>query len=148
MTTQSEAAAIINYIQAKTSIPIPKIPDYVEPAFWYADDIPDFARGTLDPLGQIDRDNELYGKSFSACVKFLIFKLAFPRSLDDSLFRPFWYCYQTWKDGTVAFFQKLIETSQQRAELGLPGSCLFTMYTPEELVIYQQDYQKFVAAQE
>lgn len=120
----------------------------VEPAFWYADDIPDFARSTPDPLGQIDPDSELCSKAFNACVQFLIPKLAFPRSLDESLFRPFRYCYRTWKDGAVAFLHELIETSQQWTKLGLPGSCPFATPTPEELRIHQQYYQKFVAAQE
>lgn len=119
----------------------------VEPAFWYADDIPDFAR-TSSISGQTDRDNELCDKAFSACVQCFIPKLAFPMSLDDSLFRPFRYSYRTWKDGAVAFLQELIETSQQWAELGLSDSCPFPMLTPEELVIHQKHYQKFVAAQE
>ncbi|KAL9038629.1 MAG: hypothetical protein Q9214_005202, partial [Letrouitia sp. 1 TL-2023] len=119
-----------------------------EPAFWYADDIPDFARSIPDKPGRTDRDDELCGKAFSACVQFLIPRLAFPMSLDDSLFRPFRYCYRTWKDGAVAFLHELIETSQQWAELGLPGSCPFTMPTPEELVVHQKYYQKVVAAQE
>ncbi len=120
----------------------------VEPAFWYADNIPDFATSMPDPLGQSDRDGELCGKAFSACVQFLIPKLAFSRSLDDSLFRPFRYCYRTWKDGAVAFLHELIETSQQWAELGLLGSCPFAMPPAEELVIHQQHYRNFVAAQE
>lgn len=48
----------------------------VEPAFWYAYDIPDFA-STPDILGQTNRDNELCGKAFSACDQFLIPKLAY-----------------------------------------------------------------------
>jgi hypothetical protein len=120
----------------------------VEPAYWYADDIPDFASSGSDAAGETDCDSELCGKAFSACVQFLIPRLAFPMSLDGSLFRPFRYCYRTWNDGAVAFLHELIETSQQWTELGLPGSCPFTMPTPEELVVHQQDYQMFVAAQE
>lgn len=120
----------------------------VEPAFWYADNIPDFARSVPDTVGQTDHHDELCSKAFSACVHFLIPRLAFPMSLDDSLFRPFRYCYRTWKDGAVAFHHELIETSQQWAELGLLGSCPFAIPTPEELGVHRRYYQKFVAAQE
>jgi hypothetical protein len=65
----------------------------IEPAFWCADDIPDFARSVLDTMCQTDGNNELCGKAFGACVEFLIARLAFPMSLSDALFRPFRYCY-------------------------------------------------------
>ncbi|OAL34360.1 hypothetical protein AYO20_06413 [Fonsecaea nubica] len=119
----------------------------VEPAFWYADHIPDFAMSTSDPSGQSDSNSELCAKVFDACVQFLVPKWAGPRLLDESLFRPFRYCYRTWKDGAVAFLHELIETSQHWASLGLPGSCPFTKPTPEEFMIHQQ-YKRFVAAQE
>ncbi|OAG44962.1 hypothetical protein AYO21_00924 [Fonsecaea monophora] len=119
----------------------------VEPGFWYADHIPNFAMSIPDPFGQRDPDSELCAKAFDACVQFLVPKLAGPRYLDESLFRLFRYCYRTWKDGAVAFLSELIETSQHWTSLGLPGSCPFTTPTPEEFVIHQQ-YKRFVAAQE
>lgn len=120
----------------------------VEPAFWYADRVPDFARSTPDPFGQNDHNSELCAKAFDACIQFLMPKLAVSRSLDESLLRPFRYCYRTWKDGAVAFLHELIETSQCWANLGLPGSCPFATPASEELVIHQQCYKRFVAAQE
>lgn len=120
----------------------------IEPAFWYADDVPDFARSTPDPFGQSDPNSELCTKAFDACVQFLVPKMAVPRSLDESLFRPFRYCYRTWKDGAVAFRHELIETSRLWADLGLPGTCPFATPAPEELAIHQQNYKRFLAAQE
>jgi hypothetical protein len=80
----------------------------IEPAFWCGDDIPDFARIVPDTMGQTDGDNELCDEAFSACVEFLIPRLAFLMSLNDALFRPFRYCYRIWKDGAVAFLHDLM----------------------------------------
>jgi hypothetical protein len=66
--------------------------------------------------------------------------------MDEALFRPFRYCYRTWKDGLVAFRHELIETSLRWKELGLAGSCPFPTPTPEELAIHQREYRTFEAA--
>ena len=108
----------------------------VEPAFWYSFDIPDFVRSEGIP-DQTDREYEFCEKAFAICVHYRIPKLAFAMSLDDSLFRPFRYSYRTWTDGAVAFLEELIVTSRQWAELGLSGSCPFTMPSPEQLVVHQ-----------
>lgn len=120
----------------------------VEPAFWYADAVPDFAICTSDHLGQIDPASDFCKQAFNGCVQLLMPKLAYAMSLDESLFRPFRYCYRTWKDGAVAFRHELIETSRLWAELGLPDSSPFPMPTPEELAVHQRYYRKFEAAQE
>lgn len=68
--------------------------------------------------------------------------------MDENLFRPFRYCYRTWKDGAVAFRHELIETSQRWKELGLADSCPFTTPTPKQLLIHQKEYIMFEAAQD
>lgn len=76
-----------------------------EPAFWYADEIPDFAE---------PNNNEICAQTFDVCTQFLTPKLSRPRLMDEAeaLFRPFRYCYRTRKDGAVALRHELIETSQ------------------------------------
>ncbi|KAL3713572.1 hypothetical protein TMatcc_002275 [Talaromyces marneffei ATCC 18224] len=86
----------------------------IEPAFWYADDVPDFA--VTD-----DSDNNLCAKAFGACTRFLTPKLSGPRLMDDNLFRPFLYSYRTWKDGAVALRHEPIETTRKWNELGFVG---------------------------
>lgn len=68
--------------------------------------------------------------------------------MDEALFRPFRYCYRTWRDGAIAFRHELIETAHHWKELGFAGSCPFHTSTPKELVVHQNEYLRFVAAQE
>ena len=63
------------------------------------------------------------------------------------MFRPFRYCYRTWKDGTVAFRQELNDSSRDWEALGLVGSCPFVSPTPEELAVHRKEYKYFEAAQ-
>ncbi|XPS81053.1 hypothetical protein M3J09_012996 [Ascochyta lentis] len=120
----------------------------IEPAFWYADVVPDFAQPVPDPSdeGRNEPKSEACAKAFDACIQLLVPKLAAARSMDESLFRPFRYCYRTWEDGAVAFREELIQTSLHWKELGLLGSCPFPVPFPDELVRHQKDYKQFEAA--
>jgi hypothetical protein len=122
----------------------------IEPAFWYADEIPDSAKHIPHPLldDQLEPNSERCAKAFDLCTRFLVPTLAGPRLMDEVLFRPFRYCYRTWRDGAVAFRHELIETSQRWKGLGLADSCSFPTPTPKELVVHEKEYQRFVAAQE
>jgi len=123
----------------------------IEPAFWYADEIPDFAKPFPYPFlddQQLEPNGERCAKAFDVCTRFLVPSLASPRLMDEALFRPFRYCYRTWKDGAVAFRHELIETARRWRELGLSGSCPFPVPSPEELAVHQKEYQRFTAAQE
>ncbi|OCK73159.1 hypothetical protein K432DRAFT_313555, partial [Lepidopterella palustris CBS 459.81] len=111
----------------------------IEPAFWYADEIPDFAK--LPTVSDAQ-------KAFDVCTRFLVPTLAGPRLMDEALFRPFRYCYRTWRDGAVAFRHELIETAQRWKALGLADSSPFPTPTPKELAVHQKEDQRFVAAQE
>ena len=120
----------------------------IEPAFWYADEVPDFARTVVHPSleNQLEPNSERCAKAFDVCTRFLVPKLSSPRLMDEALFRPFRYCYRTWRDGAVAFRHELIETSRHWTELGLAGSCPFATLTPEELAVHQKEYRMFEAA--
>jgi hypothetical protein len=122
----------------------------IEPAFWHADEVPDFAMPVgLPPFeGQLEPNSERCAKAFDVCTKFLVPKLSGPRLMDEALFRPFRYCYRTWKDGVVAFRHELIETSRRWKELGLAGSCPFPIPTTEDLAVHQKEYKHFEAAQD
>lgn len=113
----------------------------IEPAFWYADDVPDFA--VTD-----DSDNNLCAKAFGACTRFLTPKLSGPRLMDDNLFRPFLYSYRTWKDGAVALRHEPIETTRKWNELGFVGQSPYPLPLSNGLVKHEREYKLFVAAQE
>lgn len=74
---------------------IPGIIDWqsssIEPAFWYADDVPNFATCS-SPSGSSPQsvdDGDLCTKAYEVCTQFLTPKLAQPRLMNESLFRPF-----------------------------------------------------------
>ena len=108
----------------------------VEPAFWYSDEVPDFATGS-----------ELCTKAFELSSQFLTPKLSGPRLMDEGLFRPFRCCYRTWKDGAVALRHELIETARLWEELGFEGRCPFALPTLDELANHAKEYKLFEAAQ-
>jgi hypothetical protein len=118
----------------------------IEPAFWYADEVPDFAGSVPQPA--LQDGIELCAKAFNVCTQFLVPRLSAPRLMNESLFRPFRYCFRTWKDGAVAFRHELIETSKLWKELGFTGSCPFPIPAPEQLAAHQKEYKTFEAAHE
>ncbi|KAH7091577.1 kinase-like domain-containing protein [Paraphoma chrysanthemicola] len=122
----------------------------IEPAFWYADEVPDFAQPCPDPLDKdrTEPKSEACAKAFDAYVRLLAPKLATARSIDANLFRPFRYCYRTWEDGIVAFREELIQTSLHWKELGLKGSCPYPLPGPDDLLHHQKDCKQFEAAQQ
>lgn len=122
----------------------------IEPAFWYADEVPDFAQHIPDPLDEdrVEPKSEACAQAFEAGIHLLVPKLVTARLMDEALFRPFRYCYRTWEDGAVAFREELIQISLHWKTLGLEGSCPFSLPCPDELLRHQQDYRRFEAAQE
>lgn len=120
----------------------------IEPAFWYADETPDFAQPIPDSSNeeQFEPKSKACAKAFDVCTRFLTPKLSEPKSMDESYFRLFRYCYRNWEDGAVAFREELIQTSRRWNELGLAGSSPFPLPYPEDLAIHQQHYKLFEAA--
>ncbi|KAL4980117.1 hypothetical protein BDW66DRAFT_125664 [Aspergillus desertorum] len=96
----------------------------IEPAFWYSDEVPDFAVGS-----------EICAKAFDLSSQFFTPKLAGPRLMNGNIFRPFRYCYRTWKDGAAL------------DELGFEGQCPFPLPTRDELGKQQKEYRLFEAVQ-
>lgn len=113
----------------------------IEPAFWYADEVPDFAIAD-------DSDNNLCARTFDTCTRFLTPKLSSPMLMGDNLFRPFFYSYRTWKNGAVALRHELIETTRKWNELGFVGKSPYFLPLPNELAKHEREYKLFVAAQE
>lgn len=122
----------------------------IEPAFWYADWIPDFVAAPAIPLpeDQPDIQAELCAEAFDTCVQYYLPKLSVPKLLDENLFRPFRYCYRTWKDSAVAFRHDLIKTSQHWNDLGFAGVCPFPTPSADDLMVHQKEYKLFQAAQD
>ena len=122
----------------------------IEPAFEYAEGIPD-CTAALPNTSPEDRralmQADLCKQAFYTCLQCLAPNLYTARTLDDDLLRPFRYCHRTWKDGAVAFRHELIEVSRRWKELGLSGSCPYQTPTLAEMRIHQKDYQSFVVAQ-
>ncbi|KAJ5144279.1 hypothetical protein N7526_001787 [Penicillium atrosanguineum] len=120
----------------------------IEPAFWYADEIPDFATCSSSSASSAPSvDDDLCTKAYEICTQFLTPRLARPRLMNEGLFRLFRYCYRTWKDGAVAFRHELIETSKDWEDLGLSDSCPFPLPDPEDADLHQKEYRRFEAAQ-
>ncbi|KAH8433002.1 uncharacterized protein LDX57_010637 [Aspergillus melleus] len=119
----------------------------IEPAFWYADEIPDFAAYAPSPSTQEVNESELCAKIYEASTQYLMPKLSQPRLMDEGMFRPFRYSYRTWKVGAVAFRHELIETSKEWEKLGFSGSCPFPLPTTQETTLHQKEYRRFEAAQ-
>ena len=120
----------------------------IEPAFWYADEVPDFATPIAHPSPEnpLEPNSERCAKAFEVCTRFLVPKLASPSLMDEALFRPFRCCYRTWRDGAVAFRHDLIKTSERWKELGLAGFSPYPLPTPEEVAVHQKEYKYFEAA--
>jgi hypothetical protein len=120
----------------------------IEPAFWYADAIPDFAQSVSDPSGEdkIEHKSEACARVYDVCIQFLAPKLSAARSTEEAYFRPFRYCYRTWNDGAVAFREELIQTSQLWKELGFAVPSPFPLPSPDEIAVHQKEHKLFEAA--
>ncbi|KAL2855722.1 kinase-like domain-containing protein [Aspergillus pseudodeflectus] len=109
----------------------------VEPAFWYSDELPDFAT-----------EHELLKQAFDVTSQYYTPQLAGPRLVDESLFRPFLYSYRTWRDGAVALRHELIKTARLWDDLGLDGPCPYPQPGQEEFAKHMKQYKLFEAAQQ
>ncbi|KAH3909004.1 hypothetical protein HBH56_166810 [Parastagonospora nodorum] len=117
----------------------------IEPAFWYADEVPDFAQPVPDPecADKMEPKSEVCAKAYSASMHFLIPSIAKVMSMDESLFRPMRFAYSTWNFGAVALCEELIQTALHWDELGLAGSCPFLVPNETEIAEHRADYEKF-----
>ena len=119
----------------------------IEPAFWYTDEVPDFARPATQHTDKDQVDlNEPFAKAFDVCTRYLVPKISEPRLMDEALFRPFRYCHRIWKDGATALRHELIETSQIWGNIGFTDPCPFPTPSTEELAAHQREYEIFEVA--
>lgn len=122
----------------------------IEPAFWNAKDVPDFAQPVLVPIDgdQTDPKSEACARAFDDCIQLLAPRLSAARSMDGDIFRPFRYCYRTWKDGAAAFREELIQTSRCWKEVGFAEPCPLPLPSSDELTAHQKEYKLFEATQQ
>jgi hypothetical protein len=124
----------------------------IEPAFWHADETPDFARPVPDPSSEeedrIEPKSEACAQAYDVCLQFWAPRLSAARSIDDAYLRPFRYCYRTWEDGAVAFREELIQTSRRWEELGFAAPCPFPLPGRDDLALHREEYKLFEAAQQ
>lgn len=80
----------------------------IEPAFYYADDVPDFA--TLPVSNEETQTNKsarvkelesLCSQAYVAGLALLAPRMNAARSVNETLLRPFRYCHRTWRDSLV-----------------------------------------------
>ncbi|KAL3483761.1 hypothetical protein BJX62DRAFT_219625 [Aspergillus germanicus] len=102
----------------------------VEPAFWYSDEIPNFAT-----------EHEILKQAFDLTSQYYIPQLAGLRLVDECLFRPFLYSYRTWRDGAVALRHELIDTARLWDDLGLAGPCPYPQPSSEKLANHMKEYK-------
>lgn len=132
----------------------------IEPAFEYADRMPDFTAPVFNstslfnrPAGQTVEERameeaDICTRVFLDSLQSLVPKLYAARALDDTLFRPFRHCHRIWKDGAVPFMQDLIDIRIRWEELGLAGSCPYPIPTATEMSVHQSAIEQFRLAKE
>ncbi|KAI9838643.1 MAG: hypothetical protein M1819_004957 [Sarea resinae] len=132
----------------------------IEPAFIYSNEFPDFAalppvtqgngdtEGTLqDPdQARLEKDRRICNQGYETCMKGRAPKLKPAFILDQSLFRPFHYCYTSWREGIPAIRQELMELAACWNEAGLDGSCPYSP-TEAELKEHARQWEDFDAVQ-
>lgn len=131
----------------------------IEPAFEYADRMPDFTAPVFNSASLSNQTIEEREKRameeadictmvFLNSLQYLVPKLYAARALDDTLFRPFRHCHRIWKDGAVLFMQNLIDIRIRWEKLGLAGSCPYPIPTATELSVHQRALEQFRLAKE
>jgi len=121
----------------------------IEPAFWYADQRPDFAiakpaaEETFLPRAREERQSNTWPKFFDGCTQVQFPELAAPRQMVKDLFMPFYRCHKTWDEGSGGFRNDLIETSRRWEELGFSGTCPLPTPSTAELKRYERELEDF-----
>nr|KMM72331.1 hypothetical protein CPAG_08628 [Coccidioides posadasii RMSCC 3488] len=109
----------------------------VEPAFYYADDAPDFAK--VPPEGTSESSEEmLCSQAYELGWALLAPRLGETRKIDETLLRPFRYCHQTWRDGFVPFTHELMQLREAWKKLGFKKNCPIPALSPEEMRSYKE----------
>ena len=102
----------------------------IEPAFYYADDAPDFA--TLPVSNEETQTNKsakvkelesLCSQAYVAGLALLAPRMNAARNVNETLLRPFRYCHRTWRDSPVPFTYELLELQKHWNTLGFKEPC-------------------------
>ncbi|KAL9622305.1 MAG: hypothetical protein Q9160_003316 [Pyrenula sp. 1 TL-2023] len=125
----------------------------IEPAFYYADERPDFAttipeEAEKDTEAATEEDCTAYianlcSQTFELSVQFLAPRLASARAMNEDLIRVLRYCHRTWKDGAVVLRQELQELSERWEELGLLQLCPYPLTSGEKLKKQRREFEMF-----
>ncbi|KAF3491941.1 uncharacterized protein GIQ15_01458 [Arthroderma uncinatum] len=109
----------------------------IEPAFYYADDIPDFAKVPAE--GTSDSSEEAAcNQAFEVGLALLGPRLGEARKVDETLLRPFRYCHRTWRDGFIPFTCELMRLRDAWEKLGFENDCPVPALSPEEMSFYEE----------
>lgn len=131
----------------------------LDPALFYFQDIPDLCSGfeAFEQESESDGDQspeetarrDTSAKDMAICrqtwdvgLKGWAPRLYAAQNSDETLTRPFRYCYSCWKDGVAGFRNELVELCQKWSELGLDGSPPYQL-TAEELAEHTRQWSDF-----
>ncbi|KAI1951730.1 hypothetical protein LOZ57_001142 [Ophidiomyces ophidiicola] len=109
----------------------------VEPAFYYADDSPDFAKVPAEGTPE-SADESLCSQAYEIGCALLAPRLGGARKIDETLLRPFRYCHRTWRDGFVPFTHELLQLRDSWQKLGFEKNCPIPALGPDEMSFYKE----------
>lgn len=78
---------------------------------------------TAEQLKEIQKDEWACYQTFELALRLDAPAISAARQADHNLLRPLRYCSTSWRDSAAATRQELIELSQRRTEIRLPGVC-------------------------
>ncbi|KAF7944453.1 hypothetical protein EAE96_010845 [Botrytis aclada] len=134
----------------------------IEPAFTYANDVPDFAAAREESPEEAAPSNEpplseqdikmqkvasYCNQTYEICMQYFIPKMRVARSADQLLVRPFRYSNTSWRDGAPAVRQEFPDLAENWKELGLAGECPYSP-TQDELELHQKEHEAFEHVQD
>ncbi|EEH22903.2 hypothetical protein PABG_05114 [Paracoccidioides brasiliensis Pb03] len=109
----------------------------IEPAFYYADEVPDFAKPPVNETPE-SIEESICSQAFEEELGLLAPRLAAVRKIDETLLRPFRCCHRTWKDGLVSFTHELMQLREHWQDLGFEEDCPIPALSLEEMRIHQE----------
>ncbi|QSS65906.1 hypothetical protein I7I51_06757 [Histoplasma capsulatum] len=120
----------------------------VEPSFYYADDVPDFAMVPTEETPE-NATESLCGQAYEGGWALLAPRLGATRKIDESLLRPFRYCHRTWRDGFVPFTHELMRLRDRWKELGFTDddNCPIPPLSEEDMRLHEKQldvYEKIL----
>ncbi|KAM5442588.1 hypothetical protein MferCBS31731_002467 [Microsporum ferrugineum] len=109
----------------------------IEPAFYYADEVPDFAKIPAEGVPDSAEESLCY-QAYEVGLALLAPRLGATRKIDETLLRPFRYCHRTWRDGFIPFTHELMRLKDSWGKLGLQKDCPIPTMGAEEKSFYEE----------